>query len=278
MQAVLRLVESAGSASVSELAKSFAVSEVTVRGDLSELAHQGLVTRVRGGVRARERRGLELAFDQRLRIESARKQAIARAAATLIDDGEAVALDSSTTSYYLALELRDKHELVVVTNGLFTAAALADAPGVTVLMTGGIVRMPSMSVVGDLGSEVLQTTQIDKGFLGARGLSLQRGLMDLDPSEVRVKREIADACGQVFGILDSTKWQRNALLSFVGTDAVDAIVTDADAPSEEVEAWRERGVAVTLVDIATFRAPAARTPELRRPVPDHPVADQESAR
>ena len=136
----------------------------------------------------------------------------------MVDEGEAVALDASTTAYYLALELRTKRELVVVTNGLLVATALADAPGITVLVTGGMIRLSAMSLVGDLGTDVLRTTRINKGFLGARGLSLERGLMELNPDEVRIKQEMADACEQVFGIVDGTKWHRSALLSFVGTE------------------------------------------------------------
>ena len=133
----------------------------------------------------------------------------------MVGDSEAVALDASTTAYYLALELRAKRELVVVTNGLLVATALADAPTITVLVTGGVLRLSAMSLVGDLGTDVLRTTRINKGFLGARGLSLERGLMDLNPDEVRIKQEMADACEQVYGILDGTKWHRSALLSFV---------------------------------------------------------------
>ena len=78
-----------------------------------------------------------------------------------------------------------------------------------------MLRLSAMSLVGDLGTDVLRTTRINKGFLGARGLSLERGLMDLNPDEVRIKQEMADACEQVYGILDGTKWHRSALLSFV---------------------------------------------------------------
>ena len=78
-----------------------------------------------------------------------------------------------------------------------------------------MLRLSAMSLVGDLGTDVLRTTRINKGFLGARGLSLERGLMDLNPDEVRIKQEMADACEQVFGIIDGTKWHRSALLSFV---------------------------------------------------------------
>ena len=151
-----------------------------------------------------------------------------------------------------------------MTNGLLVAAALADAPGITVLLTGGMLRPAAMSLVGDLATGVLRTTHINKGFLGARGLSLQRGLMDLSPDEVRVKSEMASACQQVYGILDGTKWHRSALLSFVGTDALHGIVTDENAPLDEVEAWREHGVAVTTAQLDPQTAPPARPPDLRR--------------
>src|SRR3954471_7141649 len=247
---VLRLLETRAYVPVAELSTTYAVSHVTVRNDLTELARQGLVARTRGGVRALQQGHSEVGFDLRLRLEVERKRAIARAAAELIGEGEAVALDASTTAYYLALELRAKRELVVVTNGLLVATALADAPGITVLVTGGTLRLSAMSLVGELGTGVLRTTRINKGFFGARGLSLDRGLMDLNPDEVRIKQEMAASCEQVHGIIDGTKWHRSALLSFVPIDRLTGVVTDAGAPADEVEAWRAAGVEVVAVEPA----------------------------
>jgi DeoR family transcriptional regulator of aga operon len=266
MQHVLHLLDTRDSVQVSELAESFAVSEVTVRSDLTSLASQGLVARVRGGVRALQQGQSEVGFDLRLRLEVERKRAIARVAASMIDEGQAVALDASTTAYYLALELRNKRELVVVTNGLLVATALADAPGITVLVTGGILRLSAMSLVGDLGTDVLRTTRINKGFLGARGLSLERGLMDLNPDEVRIKQEMADACEEIYGIFDGTKWHRSALLSFVPVEELAGIVTDSSAPVEEVEAWRAAGVDVVTADPGPREPPPLRPRDLRRAV------------
>ena len=264
MDEVLRLLDTRDSIGVSELAKSFAVSEVTIRSDLAELARQGRVARVRGGVRPLERGQSELGFDLRLRLDVERKRAIARAAAAMVGEGEAVALDASTTAYYLALELRAKRELVVVTNGLLVAAALADVPGISVLVTGGMLRLSAMSLVGDLGADVLRATRISKGFLGARGLSIERGLMDLNPDEVRIKQEMADACEEVVGIFDGTKWHRSALLSFAPVDQVAAIVTDASAPVEQVDAWRARGVEVVTAEATSPERTPVRVPDLRR--------------
>jgi DeoR/GlpR family transcriptional regulator of sugar metabolism len=266
MDAVLRLLEARDSVQVAELAELFSISEVTVRSDLATLAKQGLVARVRGGVRAIRQGNAEVGFDLRLRLEVERKRAIARAAAAMVQEGDAVALDSSTTAYYLALELRGKRELVVVTNGLLVATALADAPGITVLVTGGVLRLSAMSLVGDLGTDVLRTTRINKGFLGARGISLERGLMDLSPDEVRIKQEMADACEQVYGIFDGSKWHRSALLAFVMAEDLAGIITDSSAPAAEVEAWREAGVEVMLVDPGPREPLPMRPRDLRRSV------------
>ena len=266
MQRVLQILETRDSVPVTELAHLFSVSEVTIRHDLSELARRGLVARVRGGARPLERGHSELAFDVRLRLQAAEKRAIARAASELVSDGEAVALDSSTTAYYLARELSTRQELVVVTNGLLIAAALVDSPGVNVLVTGGMLRLPSMSVVGHLSADVLRTTQIDRGFFGARGLSLERGLMDLNPDEVRTKQAIAAACEQVYGVLDGTKWHRSALLTFVSTEDIDGIVTDARAPADAVEAWRAAGVQVVTAGSTPDEQPAQRSGERHRSV------------
>ena len=263
MEHVLRLLETRDYVQVAELSQAFAVSEVTVRSDLTELARQGLVARIRGGVRALQHGQSEVGFDLRLRLEVDRKRAIARTAAAMVNEGEAVALDASTTAYYLALELRSKRELVVITNGLLVATALADAPGITVLVTGGMLRLSAMSVVGDFGADVLRTARINKGFLGARGLSLSRGLMDLNPDEVRIKQEMADACEQVYGIFDGTKWHRSALLAFVSVEELAGIITDSSAPAVEVEAWRAAGVNIITVDPGPREPPPLRPRDLR---------------
>jgi DeoR/GlpR family transcriptional regulator of sugar metabolism len=272
MQRVLQMLETRDSVPVTELAETFSVSEVTVRNDLAELSRRGLVARVRGGVRPLQRGQSELGFDFRLRLEVERKQAIARVAAEMVGDGEAIALDASTSAYYLALELRGKRELVVVTNGLLVAASLADAPGINVLVTGGMLRLSAMSLVGDLGADLLRATRINKGFLGARGLSIERGLMDLNPDEVRIKQEMAEACEQVIGIIDGTKWHRSALLTFVAADDVDAIVTDSSAPADQVEAWRGRGTEVVAAEAKPRERQPIRTVDLRRPVPTEGAA------
>jgi DeoR/GlpR family transcriptional regulator of sugar metabolism len=149
-----------------------------------------------------------------------------------------------------------------VTNGLLNAVALADSQ-VSVLVTGGMFRLPAMSVVGDPAGDVLRGTRIDKGFLGVRGISVDRGLMDLNPEEVQIKREMAAACERVIAIFDNTKWHRGALLSFVPAARVDAIVTDDAAPADLVQDWRARGVEVTTAVPEVRARHPERLPGLR---------------
>jgi DeoR/GlpR family transcriptional regulator of sugar metabolism len=247
VQAILELLETRTRVTVQELSHRFAVSQVTVRSDLGYLAERGLVERIRGGARgARPGGQSEPAFDVRMRLLAAEKRAIGVAAAQLVQDGDAIALDCSTTAYYLALALTAKRDVVVVTNGLRVAAALAEAPGISVLVPGGTLRAAGMSLVGDWGRDDLRRLRIEHGFFGARGITHDGGLMDVNPEETRVKSALADACERVVGVFDHTKWDRSALLPFAPAERIAAIVTDGAAPAERVAEWRRRGVDVHI--------------------------------
>jgi DeoR/GlpR family transcriptional regulator of sugar metabolism len=205
---VLELLEQQRTVQVAELAHRFDVSEVTVRSDLTRLAGQRLVSRFRGGARLADAPASEVGFDLRVRLREREKRAIARGAATMVANGEAIALDSSTTASYLALELRTMSELVVVTNGLRVAAALGAASGVTVIVPAGTFRPAAMSLVGDFAAGILRTMTIAEGFFGARGMNIELGLMDLDPAEVHTKCTLVDACERVIGVVDHSKWRQ----------------------------------------------------------------------
>jgi DeoR/GlpR family transcriptional regulator of sugar metabolism len=90
--------------------------------------------------------------------------------------------------------------------------------------------------------------------------------MDLNPDEVRIKQEMADACELVYGIFDGTKWHRSALLTFVAVDQLAGIITDSGAPESEVEAWRAAGVNVITADPGPREPPPLRPRDLRRAV------------
>src|ERR671917_2150735 len=121
---VMRLLEDAGRVSVPELAQRFGVSVVTIRKDLERLERRRLLRRVRGGAVPAPSPD-EGAFEIRLHLHTAEKLAVAREAARMVKDGDAIAVDGSTTCYYLIKELRNRRGPVVGTN----RPPPAEAPG-----------------------------------------------------------------------------------------------------------------------------------------------------
>jgi len=245
------LVESQERASVAELASRFQVSEVTIRKDLGRLEADRVVQRVHGGVilAATEigRRGpdhSEPAFQLRERLQQAEKAAIGAAAAELIEDGDSIVIDASTTALHVARHLRDKRELTVITNGVRVATELSGLRGVTVLMPGGRLRWEAFSLVGTWGESMLARVNIQKALVGAVGLTLEHGLTDVTEEEAEVKRAMVGAARQVVAVIDHTKWGRVALSTFCPIERVDLVITDARAPDAMVAEVRARGIEV----------------------------------
>lgn len=247
-QHVLELLDGRGRVSVSDLVERFGVSAVTVRKDLESLERRRLLRRVRGGAVPREDAD-EGSFEMRLRHSVAAKQSIARAAAAHVRDGDAISLDCSTTCYYLALELRGRRGLVVVTNGLRAADVLSESDSITVVVLGGTVRRSSQSLVGDVGDVLASRGRLKVGFFGLRSLNLEHGLMELSIEETAVKRRLAAASDRVYGLFDSSKLGRFALHSFVATDHLTALITDEGTPDDVVEQWSSRGVKLERVTV-----------------------------
>ncbi|GAA1669635.1 DeoR/GlpR family DNA-binding transcription regulator [Fodinicola feengrottensis] len=247
-QEVLRLLETDGRVSVSDLTDRFGISAVTARKDLESLERRHLLRRVRGGA-VRSHGADEGAFEMRLRHRADAKRSIARAAAALVQDGDAIALDGSTTCYYMALELRERRSLIVVTNGLRAADVLSESDSITVVLPGGTVRRSSWSLVGDFGDALTSRGQLQHGFFGLRSLSVQGGLMELSAEETTAKVRMVAACTYVHGLFDSSKIGRFSLHSFVRASRVSSLFTDDSASDQLVADWKEIGVPISRVPI-----------------------------
>ena len=248
-QHIARSVEEHGRARVTDLAERFDVSEVTIRKDLRVLEAEGRVVRAHGGALAPGRSRPERAFEVRERLQRTEKERIGAAAATLVIDGESIALDASTTALAMARALTARGgwvHLTVITNGLRIASELAGHRGITVAMPGGFLRSEALSVVGPLGSGLLERVNIQKAFMGAAGFTLETGLSDATDEEAQIKRLIVGAASEVIAVIDHTKWGRSAFATFCPTDMLTAIVTDGEAPAAMADALRERLVAVHI--------------------------------
>jgi DeoR/GlpR family transcriptional regulator of sugar metabolism len=248
---IARMVASAGRARVADLARRFSVSAVTIRKDLLALEGEARLVRTHGGAIAPRASGRpELAFDVRERLQRNEKSRIGAAAAALVQDGDSIVFDASTTALYVARHLKERddwHQLTVVTNSIRIALELAGHPGITVLMLGGRVRWEALSVVGPLGDGVFRRVNIQKAFVGAVGLTLEAGLSDAMEEEAQIKRSMVTAAHEIYALVDHTKWGRVASASFCRTDRLTAILTDPQAPAAMAAAVRELGVKVIEV-------------------------------
>ena len=248
---IARLVEEHGRARVTDLAGRFGVSSVTIRKDLMALESARRLVRAHGGAIAIDRSRPELSFDIRERLQADEKVRIGVAGAALVQDGESIVMDASTTALSVARQLKARggwSQLTIITNGLRLAAELAGHPGITVLMLGGRVRWEALSVVGQLGDGLFDRINVQKAFLGAAGFTLESGLSDATDEEAQIKRSMVGAAREVIAIVDHTKWGRAAFATFCPTDEVDIVLTDADAPAGMVDGLRGRSIDVRLVD------------------------------
>lgn len=246
---VTKLVDRLGSIRTESAAAELGVSSVTLRKDLTALESEGRLLRVRGGAVSAAWDQPEPPFDVRQRQQRHEKQAIASMAAGLVRDGEAIALDASTTALFVARALRSRdawRRLTVVTNGLAVAAELAGCDGVTVLMLAGRVRGPALSVVDHERAPVLKPQSLHRAFVGAAGFTLDRGLADATHAEAATKRGLVEAAVEVVAIADHTKLGRRAVAPFCPTARIGMLLTDAGARPAFLDQLRGRGIVVRV--------------------------------
>jgi len=251
---IARFVEEHGRARVAELAVRFAVSGVTIRKDLLVLESAQRLVRTHGGAIAIDRSRPELSFDIRERLQAEEKVRIGAAGAELVQDGESIVMDASTTALSVARQLKGRpgwSQLTIITNGLRIASELAGHPGITVLMLGGRVRREALSVVGQLGDGLFDRINVQKAFLGAAGFTVESGLADATDEEAQIKRSMVSAAREVIAIVDHTKWGRAAFATFCPADQIGLVLTDAAAPAGMVDELRRRNIDVRLVDDAS---------------------------
>ena len=247
-----RLVTELGRVRVGDLVAQFGVSGVTIRKDLAALERQGRIVRTHGGAVSPAGAGMERAFDVRERLQRAEKDAIGRAAAAMVADGESIALDASTTAFAMAKHLRARRSwlhLTVITNGLRIALELAGVPGVTVLMPGGFIRPEALSLVGPMGEGLLARVNVHRAFLGATGFSVDAGLCDGTEEEAQIKRLLVGAASETVGLVDHTKWSRRSLATFCPAGDLGTVITDAPAPEPMAAVLRGSGVRVVEVPV-----------------------------
>jgi DeoR/GlpR family transcriptional regulator of sugar metabolism len=255
---VLERVREEGAVRVSDLARLLGVSDMTVRRDLEFLQGRGLIEKVHGGATSIPGSALfEPGFATKSVLQPAEKDAIADAAAELINPGAAIGISAGTTTYAIACRLVGFVGLTVVTNSLRVADVMSDTRGSdqTVVLTGG-VRTPSDALVGPLAVSALQNIHLDLVFMGVHGMDLGAGFTSPNLLEAETNRAMVDSARLLVIVADHTKWGVVGLSSFARLDQADILITDAGLDP----AIREE-LAVTARRLIVVDVPAS--PELK---------------
>lgn len=237
---------------VPELAVALDVSEGTVRNDLHALEQQGLLMRVHGGAVLNQQDPFRnISFIRRCQLNAVAKRAIAREAATLVDDGDSILLDASSTACYFAKALSGHHRLRVMTNGFEVARELAQNSTNTVILIGGMVNSEASSVTGLFSEHIIEDLRLQKAFLSCNGFNLERGMMELLPAEGQLKRKLIEISDQLFALVDSSKFGKEELISFACPERINRLFTDRYLSSNWEEQLKQAGIDFTICEEET---------------------------
>lgn len=247
---ILSFLRDNSSATVAELSELCDVSEVTIRQDLNTLAVEGLLVRTRGGATLSTRAATDFTYTTRLATNAEIKQRIGDRAARLIQSGDSVLIDASTTGSYVARALaqrQDLEDLTVITNGVNVLAELAGRLDINTFLTGGHFRASTASLTGTFASDMLGRINATIGFFGVRGITLAQGLMDVSVQDADVKQKMIERCQEVVVLADSSKFGQVSVASFAPIERVHRLITDENAPPALIDDLRQRGLTVIVV-------------------------------
>ena len=234
---ILNRIKDSECVRIEDLAEELNVSTMTIYRDIQELVKSGEARRVYGGVKAVDdedaipeliRPYTDTTIEERFQHRKSEKDAIAEKAASLVKEGEVIAIDPSTTTLHMCSYLQEKN-IMVVTTSISVALQFASSDTVSVYMCGGRIRKSALSVVGSMVQDSLSRLNISKCFLSSRALNYEKGLTDVTMEEADSKRQLIKRSDELFALLDHTKIGKVAPFEVCDLSSINAIITDEAA-------------------------------------------------
>ncbi|MCA0756956.1 DeoR/GlpR family DNA-binding transcription regulator [Paenibacillus sp. N4] len=244
---ILDYVRQHNTASIHTLAKEFGVHEATIRRDLSEFEQEGSLKRTHGGVIVETWTNEEPPFNERSDQNLDQKMRIGRKAASLVEDGDHIIIDSGTTTLHIAKNLVHRSNITVVTNDINVAAELRDAPKVRVILTGGELYPSSYMLNGMLTDHALKSLHVIKAFIGTTALHPQHGLMQPEAQLVPAKQGMIRAAREIIVVTDDRKIGKLSLHTVAPNSAIHTLITGTEAAEEDLLPFRSAGITVHTV-------------------------------
>lgn len=255
-QKILDYLKENRKATTNELSELLGVSTTTIRTDLNQMDKEKLLTKTHGGAIYKDKThdmtdltSRAYLFHDRALENKEAKEEIANEAIKLVGDHMCIFLDASSTAYTLGMKLSGFTELTVITNGINLALELKDIPGVTVILTGGIVTSASASIEGLLGVDLLKKIHTDIAFVSARGFSVEDGLTDFSIYEADLKRMCIKASAKTVALVDHTKFDTTSISSYASLDDINMVITDSGISPETADIYEKAGTDIVISEI-----------------------------
>lgn len=246
---IVALVNDRGSIRVSELSELCSVTEETIRRDLDRLEQQGKLRRSHGGAVSVKDAQAETPYFEREVMHQEEKKRIARAAVALIEPYDRIALDASSTAWYMASILPDI-PLTVLTNSVKVALELSSKEKMEVISTGGILASRSLSYVGPMAERSLEAYYVEKAFVSCKGVHLERGISESNELQAMVKHKLIKQARSVYILADASKIGVQAFTHVAGWEDIDAIITDNHVGAEDARLLREKNLQLIVAEEA----------------------------
>jgi DeoR family galactitol utilization operon repressor len=240
---ILDRLSAEGSVSVGALARDLGLSEVTIRGDLRALEGKGWINRKRGGAAAAIHRDIL----ERQRIFPEKKNAIARAAAELVRDGDVIMIEAGTTTALIARYLTGKRDVHIVTNSTLVFSYARMYPNLQITMTGGEFRRHTESLVGPIALETVGRLNVRLAFVGTDGFTLERGMTTHLMEGAEIVKAMKSHAKTTVLVADSSKYGKVGFASVLPLSAMDLILTDGDLEYRAGEELWKEGIKVQKV-------------------------------
>jgi len=223
-------------------------SEATVRRDLEWLENKGFLERTHGGAILSQRMTLEQEYQQRAQHHPEEKRMIGELAASLIEKGDIVFINSGTTSSQVLQHVPSDSNITVITNNVSAVMELGQ-PGFHYILTGGEFQHRSNSLAGRFAVDNLGLVYANKTILGVDGISLKHGCTVPTNAEAEVVRKMIERTkGSVIVVADHSKWGVVSNFEVANIDEVNKLVTDSALDTSAVESLAEHKVACLIAD------------------------------
>jgi DeoR/GlpR family transcriptional regulator of sugar metabolism len=233
---------------VDELAERFGVSRMTVHRDLKLLEEQGIVRRVHGGVTVRSSSLADSTILYRSRQAEMQKNALAAAAMELIEPGQAIILDDSTTVGHLAAQIVTQRPLTVITSSLSVIDTVKDAHGIETICLGGHYDPRFNAFFGYFCEQSIRSLRANLLFMSTSTV-LGATAYHQQEEVVKTKRALMEAAERKILMIDSSKFGKTALIKLAGLNEFDQVITDSGISPADIDALRKEGVNLRIVGV-----------------------------